>query len=94
MAIHVRNTTTSKVFCAVKFLNTPLIESTMTQMARVYDVQPKDYHTWRSLHQKEVIYAINNKRNSIYQDVEQKIKCTYKVRTEGLFDISNQDFYV
>jgi hypothetical protein len=36
-AIHVRNTTTSKVFRTVKFLNTPsLIESTMTQMARVY----------------------------------------------------------
>jgi phage antirepressor YoqD-like protein len=78
------------VFRAVKFLNTPsLIESTMTQMARVYDVKPQDYHTWRGLYQKEVIYAINNKRNSVYQDVKPKIKRTYTVRTEGLFDISN-----
>jgi phage antirepressor YoqD-like protein len=90
MAIHVRNTTTSKVFRAVKFLNTPsLIESTMTQMARVYDVKPQDYHTWRGLYQKKVIYAINNKRNSVYQDVKPKIKRTYEVRSEGLFDISN-----
>jgi hypothetical protein len=66
----------------------------MTQMAQVYDVQPKDYHTWWGLYQKEVIHAINNKRNSIYQDVKPKLKRMYEVRTVALFDISNQDFYV
>jgi hypothetical protein len=95
MAIHVRNTTTSKVFRAVKFLNTPtLIENTMTKLARVYDVQPHDYHTWRGLYQKEVVYAINNKRNSVYQDVKPKLQSTYEVRIVALFDISNQVLYI
>jgi hypothetical protein len=36
-----------------------------------------------------VVYAINNKRNSVYQDVKPKIKCTYKPGTAALFDPSD-----
>ena len=74
MSVHVRNTTTSKVFRAVKFLTPAIIDTTMTRLARSYDIEPSQFHTWKSLYQKEMIYAINNKRNSVYQSVKPKMK--------------------
>ena len=75
MSNRVRCETTTTVFRAVKFLNTPkLLDQTMEKLGKLFKVLPTDLISWKILYQKEVVYALNNKRNSVYQDVKPIIK--------------------
>jgi hypothetical protein len=74
-AANVRGTTTNQVFRAVHVLNThSLINSTMARLATIYDVKPEECGQWKGLYQREVVYALNNKRNSVYQDIKPKFE--------------------
>jgi hypothetical protein len=75
MSSRVRGETTGTVFRAVKFLNTPkLVDTTLEKLATLFNVTPESRASWKLLYQKEMIYALNNKRNSVYQDMKPKIQ--------------------
>jgi hypothetical protein len=61
--------TTDVVFHAMKFLNSRnLIDHTMTKLAT---------STWKLMHEKEVMHAINKKRNSVSQDAKPQLLCEF-----------------
>jgi hypothetical protein len=75
MLTRVRGESTSTVFWAVKFPNTPkLMEQTLDKLCTKFNVSPELKISWKLLYQKEMVYALNNKRNSIYQDMKPKIQ--------------------
>jgi hypothetical protein len=75
MSSRVRGETTGTVFRAVKFLNTPkLVDTTLEKLATLFNVTAESRTSWKLLYQKEMIYALNNKRNSVYQDMKPKIQ--------------------
>lgn len=77
MSKHIRLTATTKTFRGIKFLTAGLIDSTMTKLAQMYRIGPESYVAWKNCYQKEVIYSIQNKRNSILQDVRPKMRRKY-----------------
>jgi hypothetical protein len=75
MSTRVRGESTTTVFRAVKFLNTPqLMEKTLDKLCTKFNVTPDLKISWKLLYQKEMVYALNNKRNSVYQDMKPKIQ--------------------
>jgi hypothetical protein len=75
MPSRVRGETTGTVFRAVKFLNTSkLVDMTLEKLATLFNVTAESRASWKLLYQKEMVYALNNKRNSVYQDMKPKIQ--------------------
>jgi hypothetical protein len=75
MSSRVRGETTGTVFRAAKFLNTPkLVDTTLEKLATLFTVTAESRTSWKLLYQKEMVYALNNKRNSVYQDMKPKIQ--------------------
>jgi hypothetical protein len=62
----VRGESATTVFRAVKFLNTPqLMEKTLDKLCTKFNVSPELKISWKLLYQKEMVYVLNNKRNSV-----------------------------
>ena len=74
-AARVRRDATDTVFRAVKFLNTEnLIRIAMNKLSAMNNI-PEDFRfEWELLYQKDLCFAINNKRNTVAQDVRYKLK--------------------
>ena len=82
MATRVRKEATDTIFRAVKFLNTEnLVRKTLTKLSALMNVEEDLRYEWELVYRKDLIFAINNKRNSVAQDCKAKLKGTSDVCT-------------
>ena len=72
--VRVRNFVTDTVFRCVKFINTrSMLQKVMSMVSHGMNVDPNMKKFWEISYEKEVKYAINNKRNSVAQDMKKAL---------------------
>ena len=70
----VRKYTTDRVFRGVKFVNTrKMMRQIMGKVSQHFQLNDNNKIAWELAFEKEVRYAINNKRNSVSQDIKKVI---------------------
>ena len=75
MATRVRKEATDTIFCAVKFMNTEnLVRNTLRRLSELMNVEEDLRYEWELVYRKDLVFAINNKRNSVAQDCKAKLK--------------------
>ena len=78
MATRVRKEATDTIFRAVKFMNTEnLVRNTLRQLSELMNVEEDLRYKWELVYRKDLVFAINNKRNSVAQDCKAKLKAMY-----------------
>ena len=76
--IHVRKHATDCIFCGVKFINTRhMMQEIMGKVSKHYMISSDTRVEWELAYEKELKYAINNKRNSVSQDIKRTLKSKY-----------------
>ena len=77
MATRVRKEATDTIFRAVKFMNTEnLVRNTLRRLSELMNVEEDLRYEWELVYRKDLVFAINNKRNSVAQDCKAKLKGT------------------
>ena len=78
-AVRVRNYVTNSIFRCVKFINTrSMLRKVMGMVSKGMDIDPNKRQVWEINYEREVKYAINNKRNSVSQDMKKALLGTYQ----------------
>ena len=66
MATRVRKEATDTIFRAVKFMNTEnLVRNTLKRLSELMNVEEDLRYEWELVYRKDLVFAINNKRNSV-----------------------------
>ena len=77
-SIHVRKHATDCVFRGVKFINTRrMMQEIMGKVSKHYMISSDTRVEWELAYEKDLKYAINNKRNSVSQDIKRTLKSKY-----------------
>ena len=70
----IRKYTTDRVFRGVKFVNTrKMMQQIMGKVSTHFQLEPNDKSAWELCFEKDVRYALNNKRNSVSQDIKKVV---------------------
>ena len=78
MATRVRKEATDTIFRAVKFMNTEnLVQTTLRRLSELMNIEEDLRYEWELVYRKDLVFAINNKRNSVAQDCKTKLKGMY-----------------
>jgi len=78
MATRVRKEATDTIFRAVKFMNTEnLVRTTLRRLSELMNIEEDLRYEWELVYRKDLVFAINNKRNSVAQDCKTKLKGMY-----------------
>ena len=78
MATRVRKEATDTIFRAVKFMNTEnLVRTTLRRLSELMNIEEDLRYEWELVYRKDLVFAINNKRNSVAQGCKTKLKGTY-----------------
>ena len=73
-AVRLRQEITDVVFGAVKFINTVnLLNKTIKKLADMLHLPPHLHSEFGVLYKKDIMYAVNNKRNSVAQDCKKRL---------------------
>ena len=72
--VQIKKYATNTVFRGVKFVNTSrMMRMIMKRVSEHYKVPPEHQDAWELMFVKDVKYAINNKRNSVAQDMKKSL---------------------
>ena len=70
----VRKYATDRVFRGVKFINTrQMLQHIMQKVSRHFQLDENERQSWEIAYEKEIRYSINNKRNSVSQDIKKTV---------------------